>query len=149
MEFVRKIVTQPYIYRNAIDDGAPPVEQFEPNAHPEVWYVAAWYGGTCLGMLAFVPVNTITWQVHCCLLKDCWGQSALVGVLVFRWIFESTVCQRIEARIPVFNRLALRAARKSGMMSIAVLKDSFLKGGKVWDEELFAVRKEDTPCRQR
>jgi RimJ/RimL family protein N-acetyltransferase len=121
------------------DDSSPPVEEYQPDQNPVIWYVLCWSGETFYGLLTFAPVNAITYQVHCCLLPESFGRTAEVLRAGFRWFWRQSGSQRVEARIPSFNRLALRLANKAGMMEMCEMKRSFLKHGKRWDEVLLAI----------
>lgn len=64
-----------------------------------------------------------------------------VAIGAFKWLWDHTSCCRIEARIPVFNRLAVRLARKSHMIEFGISSHSFMRNGKRWDEVLLGINK--------
>lgn len=141
---VHRIITEPSVYRMSGDDGAPAREDYPViDLHPAVWHVLVRsQSGREMGMLVFQPMNQITWNVHCCLLSSAYGRSAEILAESFQWIWDQpTGCLRIEARIPAFNRLALRLASKAGMMRMCETERSFMRGGELWNETLFAVNR--------
>lgn len=148
LRLVRQIVTTPVVWKNSIDDGCPPAGEFQPVDHPTVWYLLAYDGDDLLGLLSYVPENLITWKVHCALLPSTWGRSAEVLAGSFQWIWEQTPCERIEARVPSFNRLALRLAVNAGMIQEGIAKDSFLHNGRRWNEVFFGINRGDETCQQ-
>ena len=141
---VHRIVTEPSVYRMSGDDGTPAREEYPVSPlHPAVWHVmVCGQSGREMGLLVFQPMNQITWACHCCLLPAAYGKSAEILAQAFQWIWKQpTGCRRIEARIPAFNRLALQLASKAGMMRMCETERSFMRGGELWNETLFCVRK--------
>jgi len=138
-EAVRGILTHPNVYRHLGDDGAPPVETFEPQMHPAIWYILPIYGGQPAGCFVLHPKSVACWEIHAALLPPAWGWSAFILARAIQWIWEKTGCRRLVAEVPSYNRLALKLARGAGMMEFGVNCHSWLKGGKVHDQVLFGI----------
>lgn len=141
-ELVRAIVTNPVLYKHITDDGSPAREKFRPIEHSAIWYVLVWNDDKLLGLFMFVPLNSVCFEVHTCLLPASWGkhtEAAAQGVA--EWIWEHTACQRIITNVPSYNRLALRLALLSGMKEFGVNKDSFLKNGQLYDQIMLGISK--------
>lgn len=142
-EIIKQIVTHPRLYRWVTDDFAPPAADFEPNNDPRIWHVIVWSGyfGQRLGLLTFLGQSTVLWEVHCCLLPECWGRTVEAARGAFQWIFDHTSAQRIVATIPVYNRLTVRLAKAVGMSQYGLNPQSFMKGGELHDTVLFGISK--------
>lgn len=143
MVLVRQIMITEPNYRMSSDDGSPAVEDFMPPDHPSLWYVLAYRGDLLLGMWAFLPENSVSWDVHTRLLPVAYGRWGLAAAKeLAKWIWENTPCRRITTKVPSFNRLALAFAKKAGMVEMGVNPKSFLKGGVLYDQILLGMSKE-------
>lgn len=135
------MITDPSVWDKATDDFAPPVDQFQPNANPDIWWVSVFGGPVFMGLLMFYPDNTICWQSHSCLLPAAWGQAAVIGREAVRWLFANTSARRITAAIPAYNRLAISMAKRSGLVEFGRNPLSFQKRGTLHDQILLGVSK--------
>ena len=146
LELVRKILVIPRIWRWVTDDGAPELEDFTPaQAAEHTWYVIVWDVAELLGLFIFHPHNSVTWEVHTCLLPKSWGeraQQAAVGVQA--WMWSQTDWQRIVTTVPANNRLALRFARRAGMVEYGINPKSWLKDGELHDQHLLGISRPTT-----
>jgi hypothetical protein len=151
MDLVRSIITAPSIWPHVSDDGSGAPEDYRPVDHPAILYVLAWDRNELLGLFMFAPENSITLDVHTCLLpaavfpppdaQDAPSRSSAAARGVIQWIWANTPCRRIVTRVPAPNRLALRFARNAGMMEYGRNERSWLKGGKVYDQILLGISK--------
>ena len=146
LELVRKILVQPPIWRWITDDGAPAREDFKPPEHPGIWYVIVWDVAELLGLFMFAQINSVCYEGHTCLLRKAWGQRAhQAAVGVQAWIWSQTDWQRIVTTVPANNRLALRFARRAGMLEYGINPKSWLKDGELHDQHLLGIsRPSDT-----
>ena len=148
---VRATLTHPLIYPHISDDGSPEQEDFHPTEHPAIWYMAAWDQETYLGLFMFCPSNSVTWEVHTCLLPRAWGKSVEIAKSMAQYMFENTQCRRIITSVPAQNRLALRLAERVGFTRYGVNERSWLKDGQLQDQIVLGLSKptEEGPCQQR
>lgn len=137
---LRSILTHPKVYPWIGDDHAPAVDQFRPVEDPRFWYVLAWDGDELLGCFIALPVSSVCWEIHCCLLPGAWGsRSARAARGCFQFLFDHTTARRITGSIPAFNRLCVALARRSGMEIYGSNPRSFLKWGTLHDQLLFGI----------
>ncbi len=148
---IRKILTHPRIWPWITDDGAPDREQFQPTpAGEHVWYVLVWDVAELLGLFIFHPHNSVTWEVHTCLLPKSWGERATrAAVGVQAWLWAQTDWQRIVTTVPANNRLALRFARRAGMVEYGLNPKSWLKDGKLHDQHLLGISRPSDTTKER
>src|SRR5260370_25434257 len=78
-------------------------------------------------MFVFFPENSITWQVHVCMLPGAWGSAARAMREVFQWLWAQTACRRITGSVPVWNAPAIHCALRAGMTPFGVNQHSSLK----------------------
>lgn len=135
-DIVRRIMTHPQIWPHISDDGSPPVRDYRPPEGEHIWYVLAWDDGEeLLGLWMLHPENSVTWQIHTCLLPSAWGDPAIAAARALpEWIWQHTVCRRIITNVPSSNRLALRFAIRAGMVVYGINRGSYLKDGILQDQ---------------
>lgn len=138
---IRAIATHPKIWPMIGDDLAGDAREWRPVLHDGIWYVLAEENDRKLGMLIFFPENSITWQVHICMLPEFWGAAARVLREVFAWIWERTNCQRITGSVPVWNGPAVHCALRAGMQPYGVNQHSSLKFSRLHHQILFGISK--------
>jgi RimJ/RimL family protein N-acetyltransferase len=140
---VRGVFTHPAIYDKLGDDYSGLAEDYFPVEDKRLYYLKAKRGKTLLGVFLFLPRNHTCFEAHIAFLPDGWGAAAKCSVMAFKWIFKYTLCRKIIAEIPVYNRLVVKAARDSGMTEFGVNTASFLKGGKLRDQVLLGIKKQE------
>jgi RimJ/RimL family protein N-acetyltransferase len=137
-------MTHPKLYEWCTDDSCPARESFQPVQHPGIWYVLAFDGDELLGLFCLAPQNGICWELHTRLLPASWGPlatAALEGLI--SWLWANTPCERLVTNVPDFNRLALKFARRAGLVEFGRNERSFKKHGKNHDQILFGVTKSE------
>lgn len=139
---IREVVTDPSVYPHLTEDFSPSPEEFQLPESDAIFYIAAQDSWRTIGLCMFMPINGTTVDVHIAALPDHRGFAALqLARLSFQWIWENTQYQRIEARIPDYNKPAIRLASLSGMKRMGVSEKSFLKGGLLHDQVLLGISK--------
>ena len=145
---VRSIITHPKLWNHLSDDLTGPASEFQPVAHPAIWYVTPYNHYSedeppeLLGLWMFVPQTSICWDVHTALLPIAWGGVGLLAArLLPGWMWANTPCRRIITSVPSSNRLALHFAIKSGMKIWGVNRESYLKGGILRDQVCLGLSK--------
>jgi len=131
---VKSIVTHPKIYGRVSDDFAAKPEDWQATDNEFIWYILAEDEGKLLGLFIFIPENQICWGVHTCLLPESYGPKAHeAGRGIIQWIWEHTGCLRITTVVPEYNRLALKFAQDSGLVTYGINPHSYMKNGKLCD----------------
>jgi hypothetical protein len=143
-ELVRRILTRRRMYEWMGDDYAPPVEQFQVNTDPRIWYVLASDEWRAIGLFCFFPENEICWAAHVALLRGTHPRlTHRAGWEVVRWLWNNTPCLRLTAKVPACNRAAVRFGL--GPMGLKLIGPtleqsveplSFMKGGRLVDQIL-------------
>lgn len=143
-DLVRAIFCHPRIFPHIGDDSTGTREEFQVNKNPLIWYVLVHHWDEMLGLIAFVPRNSATYEVHCCLLPEAWGWRARLAAKDLRaWMWNHSPARRIVAQVPAFNRLALNFAKDAGMVEYGVNERALLKGGKMHDLICLGVSKDN------
>lgn len=153
IEDVNRIMRHPEIYPQSIDDGCPP-NAIDFDAGPilasEAMYFLAWrINGIWGGLWMFKPWNSITYEIHTCVLPTFRGRPAIrEGKAAGAWMFENTPCQKVVTLVPENNRPALAYALATGLEKEGLVRQSFLKDGQLLDQTLLGIEKGGWLCQQ-
>lgn len=92
-----------------------------------------------------------TAQVGTWLGRDRWGSGANTEAkrLILDFAFDRLRLHRVEARISVDNDRSRRAFERLGATREGLLKESFFKNGRYYDQHLYVVLEQDWRGRQR
>jgi hypothetical protein len=128
-------LTHPSVYDLIRDDFAPDPEEFTPNDHPDIWYVAVNSTFAFVGMFSLIPENAICWQVHVVMFP--WARTherwASARELV-PWLAKNTDCMRLTAAVPAHNQRAIvYGTHGLGMHYVGRQEKAFLKDGVLRD----------------
>ena len=141
---VRAVLTHPKIWPHVTDDDSPAAADFVPVVTEAVWYITASADGDWR-LLALFPCevrNTVWWEIHAAVLPEAWGEPATAALRgLCEWIWRETLCERITASIPRYNRLALAYARRAGMVEYGINPRSIRKHGALHDQVLVGISK--------
>ena len=137
-ELISKILNHPKVYKWITDDCSPKV--YEPIIHPSIIYLT---DETKKWVIRIDPINGICCQVHTTLLPEVWGLGVEIVREAIRWGFANTRYMKITTTIPVFNRLAIKLTKDSGFTKEGLIKKSFLKNWKLYDQELWGLTKNE------
>lgn len=139
---IREAMTHPRVYPHLIDDHSPTATEYVPIIGDQVYYLGL-FDQRYLGLLLFHPHNSVCFEAHTCLLPQAWGErSAQCTKAAVAWMFENTRCKRVITNVPVYNRLALRLAERTGLTRFGVNEKSFLKDGILHDQIMLGINKE-------
>ena len=142
---IRCVVTHKQIWPYVSDDGSD-FENYTPPIEGVLW-VQVLEKGVCLGVYMFHQHNSITYEIHTCLLPQAWGsKSKQAGKLVLDWIFENTPCQKLITQVPQTNSLALKYAKQCGLVVEGNNRQSFLKNGQTIDQIQLGITKKEHLC---
>jgi RimJ/RimL family protein N-acetyltransferase len=142
MHVVRNVMTHRRVYPHISDDGSVPADQFEPVDHEAIVYLLARDEHSPLGVFMLVPQNTVTYEVHTCMLPRAWGYLAhSAAINGTQWMFNHTTCTRIVTNVPSYNTLAKRFAEECGMKQFGLNPKSFLKNGVLYDQYMLGLSK--------
>jgi RimJ/RimL family protein N-acetyltransferase len=124
--------------------------------HPSIYYLVAkkerFADGAVddyvVGIAAFIPVNSITWNPHVAILPAHRGNGTQVLRMAMSWMFANTPCTKIVAYPPSYNEAMIRVFDKCGFSTEGLSPKSFEWRGAVHDRILMGIEKENTPCGQ-
>lgn len=146
---VKSIVGHPEIKPHIVEGDEIPVP-----LHPSIYYLVAkeerFEDGAVedrtLGIAAFIPVNSITWNPHMAVLPAHRGIGTRLLRLAMGWMFENTACRKLVAYPPSYNAAMIRVFEKCGFAKEGMSPKSFEWRGQVHDRILMGTDKEQPLC---
>lgn len=137
-DLVSMIFTHPRLYPHLADDFYPAPHNFMPIQSEGIFYMLAKEAGEILGIVSTHPINAITYEVHHFLLPKCWGPKATeIGASFEAWLWLYTPAMKAVGFTPSCNTLALRYARKAGMVEAGRIRQCYQKAFKLYDIIIF------------
>jgi RimJ/RimL family protein N-acetyltransferase len=148
-ELIRKIVTHDSIWEWVSDDGADK-QNYKPPMHESCYWLLVKEGDEVLGAYFLHQHNFITYEIHTCLLPAAWGRKAKKAAKdVLFWMFSNTICMKVITNIPENNEKAMFYALRAGLQQEGLNRSSFLKNGKLLDQRVLGITKEEFLCQQQ
>lgn len=93
------------------------------------------------GVFMLQAHNHTLYEVHTLLLPHAHGKAVAIGKEALAWAWENTPAHRIITSVPDYNVLALRLARKVGMVQYGLNVKAFRKNGKDHDILMLGITK--------
>lgn len=144
---IKAIYGHEKIWPYVVDDGAPGIDTLDFSdalKHPNNYFIIVEENEYPIAVFLFHPWNTVTYEMHSAVLPEYRGAgSREAAYLAGMWMFKNTPCQKIVTQIPQINVLARALAKRCGMTLEGNNRKSFLKNGKLLDQYIFGICKED------
>lgn len=148
LEIVKRVYTHESIFDRINDDGITDPEKVDFSqalSNTNVFFLIA-EDEHCdiVGVFLFHPWNTVCYEMHSAVLPEYRGEGSIEAArMAGMWMFGNTMCQKIVTQIAVTNYAARTLARVGGMVKIGNNDRSFLKNGKLIDQHIYGICKED------
>lgn len=114
---------------------------FEGNmsSHPSELWVGFIKGGETIGFVRFIPMNSVSAEVHPIFAHRHRGYALLCIRKAIKWIVEGGQIKKVVARFPSSPKV--RACCKAiGLIPEGILSNAYLKNGVLSDMELWGNR---------
>jgi len=149
VELVRSIIGHPEVKPLVLETEDVPVP-----LHEAIYYLVAKeerhadgaVEDQVIGVVAFIPVNGITWNPHIAVLPEHRGRGTEVMAAAMQWMLVNTTCRKLVAYPPAFNMRMIRVFEKCGFSVEGLSRRSFPWHGEIHDRILMG--KELEPCGQ-
>lgn len=134
----------PYPY--TIEDAATFLELATNGALGRVYGV--YDGDIFVGCCSLIPqqdVYRLNAEIGYWIGEPYWGKGYATEVvkLLLNVAFEELNLSRVYAHIFEFNKGSMRVLEKAGFHKEAIIKSSIIKEGKIFDEHLYSIRKDE------
>lgn len=134
----------PYPY--TIEDAATFLELAANGALGKVYGV--YDGDIFVGCCSLIPqqdIYRLNAEIGYWIGEPYWGKGYATEVvkLLVNVAFEELNLSRVYAHIFEFNKGSMRVLEKAGFHKEAIIKSSIIKEGKIFDEHLYSIRKDE------
>jgi hypothetical protein len=133
---ISKVLNHPRVYKWLCDDCSK--SPYVPPMDKDIIYLM---DDTKKCVVQLSPMNGICCQVHIGIDPDMWGQGAKFSKKCILWAVKNTTYMKAVVIIPVFNQLTINMVKKCGFVKEGLLKKSFLKNWKLYDQEIYGITK--------
>lgn len=143
---VNEILSHPSIADWLCDDNSKGYQVAE--CESQYWLGVFNEHGNMDGVLLLIPQNSVTVDLHTCLLPNLHGAKAIeIGKMLFDIVFQDY--KKIVTSIPANNRHAELLARRLGFQLEGVNRQSFLKNNILLDQKMMGITHEEYVCQQQ
>lgn len=135
---IRSVLCHQEIYSKLHDDFAPPPEEWYPEFHPCLGYLAVEDDlGAFYGIAILMRHSPIQYQVHNALLPHLgWKTRLAIGKQFIDWLFASGV-RNLIGKVDATNKYTLKFNECLGMKKIGVNRKSIMRDHCLHDEVWF------------
>lgn len=135
---ISSIVNHPRVFGWLVDDYSPKV--YTPIINPITIYLV---DDTDSGVIRIDPLNGVTCQVHMGTLPRMWGNGKKMVLDALEWGFANTKYRKVQAFIPDHNEHVIGLVERCGFKREGVMAKSFLLHGRLHDQIIYGLTKED------
>jgi len=138
-----ELLRNPSLYPFLCDDYSPPIDEAAVAENDGIWYVLARdERGELLGFWLLAPHSAICWEIHTVMALDRRALAALRELIgPGGWLWKNTPCLRLVTNVPAWNGIALRFGLRGGLSEYGRNPESFMKGGRLFDQILLGISK--------
>ena len=134
MAAVAKIINHPRVYDHLTDDLSP--EVYVPDSS-RIYII----NEEATGVIRLDPLTGTCCLVHIAAMPELWGKTKEFVREVIEWGWANTCYSKAQSLTPVFIPLAIRLAKSCGFKQEGILKKSYLKNFKLYDQVLLGLSK--------
>ncbi len=147
-DIIRAVYSDESVWPYITDDGTPDintVDFIEPLKNQAIYFLIVEDNNTPAAVFLFHPWNTVTYEMHSAVMPKYRGEGSIEAArLAGMWMFSNVVmCMKLVTHIAVNNLPAIVLARKGGMHKEGINRKSFLKNGKLIDQYIYGICKEE------
>lgn len=150
--YINGVMRHEEIYPHISDDLSPEKERLDVAGLigcPNVYFLIPVVECVRTGLFIFHPWNSVTYEVHTMMLPEHRGEKSIIACReAMRYMFTQTPCHKIVTHVPTYNIPAYALARRVGLKMEGINRKSFLKNGRLYDQYILGICKEEEPCQQ-
>ena len=140
---INGIILNPFVQDDISDDYSKGV--FLESIPSHVKFMGVYLNDILSGLYMLAPQNSVTVEVHTCLLPTLRGCNAIKsGKLIIQYMFSQY--QKIISWIPVDNKKAELYSKLLGFKIEGISRESYLKNGKLQDMKLVGITIGEYKC---
>lgn len=141
---VKSVMTLPEIFDTVAEDGQDPAA-YAPDVVGEIWLAMRANDGDLIGLYNVHAVNAITVEIHAQVLPEQRKEySRATGLAALRWIRVNLPdCHKVIATVPALYPNVKKFTMSFGFQPEGVNRASYLKGGKIYDQWLLGITRDE------
>jgi RimJ/RimL family protein N-acetyltransferase len=145
VHYVRTVIGHPAIKPEVLEGDDEPLVPLHESIYYLVPSVERHADGAIedvrVGVVAFIPVNSIAWNPHIAILPEHRGCGTEALQAAMSWMFENTPCEKVVAYPPAFNARMIHVFEKCGFCLEGRSPRSFKWRGEYHDRILMGKEK--------
>jgi RimJ/RimL family protein N-acetyltransferase len=146
-EFIRSCMVHPRIWPHISDDYCGDWQEFQPVMDDRLYYLTPEHDGRRVGVFFLHPHSHIVYEIHTAVLPTYWGPVAVRAARdAMRWMIWHTPCRKIVTSVPFDNHLALKFAKRVGMIPEGTNRASYHHNGELIDQHMLGITMEEIKC---
>lgn len=140
---VKRIMTLPEIWETIAEDGQDP-DKYDCDVDGECWLLMV-DGDDVVGLYNIHGINSIQCQIHAHVLPEHRKKHSYeTGVLALKWLHENEPSyQKLIAFVPVIYENVKKFTCQFGFQVEGLNRKSYLKNGKVVDQYLLGITRDE------
>jgi hypothetical protein len=140
VEEVDSILRDPELFERIAEDG---IEEYETPFDGYQCYLMIMHDDQAIGVWNLYPINTITLNIHCNILKEHREHSHEASLAILDWFVKECPKQylKLNAEIPVIYPEVYHHTKKYGFKDEGINRKSIMKYGNVIDQWRLGVTK--------
>jgi len=127
---IKSILCHPEIYDRIAEDGAPKIEDYQPDLESVICVM----DDQKIGVMLYHWVNGITLECHIQILPDRRKDANKFCQLALEWVWDNTKATKIVAQIPELYPDVVKFAYKNGFQLEGMNEKSYMKNGKIYSQ---------------
>lgn len=140
---INEIMLNPFVQDDISDDFSKGIELSE--IPQNIQFMGVYLNSELHGFYMLVPQNSVTVEVHTCLLPSLRGKNAIqAGKIIIAYMFSNY--RKIVSYVPSGNKKAEIYALLLGFKIEGINRESYLKDGKLIDMKLVGITKGEYLC---
>jgi len=141
-EEVGRILKDPELFDRIAEDSVDP-EEYEIPFDGHQCYMMIMLGDIAIGVWNLYPLNTVTLNIHCNILKEHRKHGKDAGRLILEWF--TTECpeqyQKLNAEIPAVYESVYHFTKGFGFKDEGINRLSIMKNGELTDQNRLGITK--------
>lgn len=142
MGLIREIVTTPYIWERAAEDGIDPDDFYPTQDAMSVWLVCE-KDNKPIGLILLHTDTSISVKMHIYLIKEYRKCGFDMMMAFYRWFLDNTHVLKITAFIPQIYKEVVKFAKKVGMKHEGLMRDSYKVHGELCGQVMLGITRKE------
>lgn len=142
MDLIKELITDPYVWDKAAEDGLN-ANDFFPGQDAFTIWLLCYDGDTIVGIILLHTDTSVSLKLHIYMIKEHEKRGRKMMMLFYRWFIENTTSEHVSAFIPKCFQKTINFAKKVGMRHEGLMRNSYKKNGVLYGQEILGITKKE------